>query len=254
MDNTYLCHHGVKGMKWGVRKKPEAIGKLGKKTLYAHIGKTSSPYRKANTVVKRISGKDDSVSDRPYVSTNTEDFESYTQYAEMLPSVRKSLAGKNFISKYFGQNIRVDTFTLNKDIKIATGDKVCAKVLKDHGDILATDVASMSLSYDDPLYDEIITKFRSSTVSDMFKSLKDKDPKGKKGYVRDFKSAVMAFASSNRTYMKDLGDYYIKKGYQAIVDPEDYSSGFAKDPLLILDPTVLNKEKSEYLRLYKTKL
>ena len=47
MDN-YLAHHGVKGMKWGVRHDPESINKRSKRGKNPNVVKTVDKGRKAS--------------------------------------------------------------------------------------------------------------------------------------------------------------------------------------------------------------
>lgn len=53
-DSRFFCHHGVKGMKWGVRKKPVSSGKsIAKKSILDKL----NPFAKKETVVQQKPAK-----------------------------------------------------------------------------------------------------------------------------------------------------------------------------------------------------
>lgn len=69
--NTELCHHGVKGQKWGVRKLDKRNGDL---------------YLRKGTVVKRVAtdNQDRTHNNRKYVSINQEDHSKWDDYLTRL--------------------------------------------------------------------------------------------------------------------------------------------------------------------------
>lgn len=71
MEDNYLSHYGVKGMKWGVRKLDEQNGNL---------------YLKKGTVVKRIATdtQDRTHNNRKYVSINQDDHSKWDNYLSRM--------------------------------------------------------------------------------------------------------------------------------------------------------------------------
>lgn len=69
--NTELCHHGVKGQKWGVRKLDKRNGDL---------------YLRKGTVVKRVAtdNQDRTHNNRKYVSINQKDHSKWDDYLTRL--------------------------------------------------------------------------------------------------------------------------------------------------------------------------
>ena len=74
--NLYLCHHGIKGQKWGVRRTPEQLGHVKKKSLEKSekesiikterglsVQKTSSLKKGISTLRKRIAEHEDKIRD-----------------------------------------------------------------------------------------------------------------------------------------------------------------------------------------------
>lgn len=60
MPDNYLCHHGVKGMKWGVRKsRPKSSSEfLKKKTSSKQTVKTGKTTKKKKVKIKELSDAD----------------------------------------------------------------------------------------------------------------------------------------------------------------------------------------------------
>lgn len=58
MNDTYLMHHGVKGMKWGVRRTPEQLGRAEKKRAKAEEKAIRKDRKKASRARRRISDKE----------------------------------------------------------------------------------------------------------------------------------------------------------------------------------------------------
>lgn len=57
MDNTYLCHHGVKGQKWGVRRYQKADGTLTNEGRRAYgYGRGADSIIRKNTAKRAIGG------------------------------------------------------------------------------------------------------------------------------------------------------------------------------------------------------
>lgn len=95
--NTELCHHGVKGQKWGVRKLDKRNGNL---------------YLRKGTVVKRVAtdNQDRTHNNRKYVSINQKDHSKWDDYLTRL-----------YLQK--GYVTTLHTYKTVKDIKVMDSKK-----------------------------------------------------------------------------------------------------------------------------------
>lgn len=141
MENEYLVHHGVKGMKWGVRRTPEQLGHpTAKKQYRTAMRNLGTAYITANKNVQNTR-KDllklakDSGMDRKQRRALKRD--SYAKAAEIMGQnrVKYDIAGYEITKAY--QRARVDEL-LRKypedSRKVRRAKKVAAGVVVQMGD------------------------------------------------------------------------------------------------------------------------
>ena len=214
MNDRYLIHYGVKGMKWGVRKKYYTSSMnsdrvLKKGTTYQNISKNNKRDISRNTPV--------------YTSHTYNDNNAYAgHYAESM--------------KFFGDTPYKNVLELNKDVKIPSQKKAAEYFL----DMYKKDPKGVSnaigQAYADLDWFNGIKKFRNwnaNRISNKFQT-KGEDWVLNKGYMT-FNQTMM----TDKKY-KARTDYYNtlrKHGYGGLLDVNDIQTGYgAEDPIIFIHP------------------
>ena len=248
--NHTLCHHGILGQKWGVRRYQNEDGSL------TNAGKDRygiGTIQKGSTV-RRVSGVKKSTNyDNPaglYAYT-PEDALTYTTHAKLLPSVNPTY-GSN------AKKAKVTQYEFVKDAKIVEGEKAIDDYMKRYGQITIDEYRQTYTPtyYAHEVVDAYSKKYAGQKIYDIYKNTNES--KAGQAFVHDYLHntiySSLSFIDENNhngfstKVIDDFVNNYKKQGIDAIVDPEDYSAGF-KDPLLILNKDVVKETGSYKFRI-----
>ena len=214
IQNGELYHYGVKGMKWGVRKKYYKSYMDNDRTL------------KKGFEVQNISAnkaRDLSANNPTYVSYTTHDNNAYAgRYAESM-AFRGDRAYKN-------------SLVLTRDVKIPSQKKAVETFMEMYNDDPEGVAKSIGKAYAELDYFNKIAKFRDFNANRITKkfSKNGSDWVENKGYLLFNQSMMSTEESAARNkYYKLLGS----KGYDAISDINDVQTGYGSDdPIIFINP------------------
>lgn len=242
-NSIELYHHGVLGMKWGVRRYQNKDGSLttkGEARYYQesdkniktnHDGSQTIPKGfKFNRVGK--SSLDVNESGALYVSYGKEDASRYI----------KSL-GPTPISKLFkNYGDTVQHISAKSDLKMPSNTQIA----KDTANLLLSNKELLN-KFDKSIYRSVFTGDfdKHITERDVQKALQN--PSGKDIHKLSY-SVNSFFGDPNYSKeTKAFYDYYRSKGYDAIPDVHDRLSGTSKTAMIIINPDKVTMTSSTYI-------
>lgn len=221
-----LKHHGVKGMKWGVRRYQNYDGTRIGSSAKPSIDKlkASDFTLKKGTKAYRIASEDESYSDhkRKYMSVTDRDRKTYDSDIAALPTNYGS------IGEYTNE------FTI--DAKVRSGEAVVQDLIDKYGD----EDISKAFEYEKELR-ERHSEFeeRSKYIEDDTYGWFEDDLDMMDQWERDSENRTKLSKFVGDTmdkYESEVVDQYKKSGYDVIVDPWDYITDLSEMPIIVLDP------------------
>ena len=238
VEGYYLQHYGVKGMKWGVRKKRETKGRS-KSSAPIEYHKESNKTIKTNKdgsqtvpkgfVFNRV-GQDSldvNASGALYVSHGKADASRYIK--SLGPTVMGKLLGE------YGTTVQ--HLSVKSNLKIPSIDKT----VEGNAKVLLSDPA-MFKQFSESMYSVMASGSmdKDITISDVKNAIKN---------PQDRESKRLAYGVSgflgNKEYAKEASkvhDYFRKEGYDGVPDLYDKYTGTSETPMIIINPNKLKME------------
>lgn len=214
MENYELMHYGVKGMKWGVRKK------------YYKSHMDSDRTLKKGFTVQNISA--DGARD---LSRNTPTFTSHTEHDN------NAYAGRYATSMALrGQQAYKNDLVLTKDVKIPSQKKAVELFMELYDKDPEGMAKSIGKAYAELDYFHGVAKIRNWNADRRAAKFakKGRDWIESKGYLM-FNQTLMA--TEETTARDKYFSLLTKKGFGAISDINDVQTGYgADDPIIFINP------------------
>lgn len=226
-----IYHHGVKGMKWGIRRFQNKDGSLtpaGKKRYYSpeELGRKPVPkgvsvnsdgsitVSKGCSLQRLVHDESRPMKDLTYASMLEYDNAKYVRY----------IGGKGFFG---GGRDKVLSIKANEDLKAPSVDEA-SKIMVD-------------LLNNKPEFRNNFKNFLGNTVSDKELAKMKENPAGSTAKAwYDELNVSMTYSSdfdpSAPFIQKTFSEALQKKGYNMLRDENDFQNNVAKAPVIILNP------------------
>lgn len=271
----YLAHHGVQGMRWGIRRyqpygkggyNPKSTivrryqnekGKLTKKgakqwnklaredrTILSksNIVDGTDSVLKKSTKFQRVTWNEENIDDRiKYMTLKDEpgDSQNYVRGARFLIDAGNKEPG----------SLRIEEYESTRDLKVVTGKQVVNDLMNKYGDELAINYRTSFQS--NPIGDRVWKDVGNMKIRELYAEVDDVNSilANKPYYVKYKNNAerivneraeaihnyVSGFMQSKFDRKNTELQKYKELGYDAVADIFDISQGFSKQPIILLN-------------------
>lgn len=243
--NNELTHYGVKGMRWGIRKKYEPSDF--KTNNHAAVkGRDYKDYGDGRIEIKKGTNLQRLVGSNNKQDLAGETYASFTKYDNS--SYMKHIAGKGFLGGGRDTLLKLKATQDLKSPSTKDAGKTFFKVLKDNPK-LRDEYANTPFGkkYSDKELDNFLSGKADSKMIDEYK-------------IANTQFMFSSTDNVKKTFYSRLQE----NGYNMIRDENDVESGYAKSPIILLDGSKtlkiesqtkiderMRKEAKAYVKLYK---